>query len=168
MTSLAVTGWCLISAGLCVAAEPSGSDTASDAPAQPYSWNDRALVGMVPTMNVADLAERLHQSDNYYPIEDYLQPKVMFYQPVAAEYEKNGDPDLLPIDYVLKGIIRQKPFPEVVYFKHVTDYYQRREVLHEKIEQRIETIPAGSGAWVDPTENYAWLMLYLGNFPRVV
>ena len=144
-------------------AEPPMPAGSAPRPDTSSAWDSPHLVGLVPRTNVADLSERLHRTDNYYPIEDYLDLLLV---KLGSLPPASDDPDAYPLDAMLRGDIRAKPFPEIIYFKHVTDYYRRRPLLQRKLEERLQLIP--EEVRIVGVRNYIWLMLYLGEFQKVI
>jgi len=124
-------------------------------------WQDKDLVGVVATLNTADIENRNDASHNYFDLNFYV--KYMSYKPE----EFYLDEELLAIDYMLKGNIRKKPYPEITYFPHKTDYYKNRERLQKKIEKVIADAEDedNKNKFI---ENYAWLMLYMGEYEKVI
>lgn len=77
------------------------------------------------------------------------------------------DRDALPIEVVLGGDIRSFPLPAVMFFTQRTAYYERRDPVLRKVERRIASITDPKAKAV-AYRNYAMLLLYIGEFEKVI
>jgi tetratricopeptide (TPR) repeat protein len=110
-----------------------------------------------PSTNTADLPD-------ICPMDRY---SLEMHQPAYTEWEKlsvPGDADLGPIDMLLS--YDRDFFPAIMYFIHTTRYYERRQVVQEKIEKRIAGI--GSAKRSVALGSYAMSLVYFGEFKKAV
>ncbi len=121
-------------------------------------WDDPFLIGTVATVNTADLP-RTPKAQNFFPTEIYDNCKAS-----SAEADKADEHYIRNI--ISNIVIRDEPFPGIVCFMHEADYYARRDVLQKKIAAYIEQLPDSDQ--VQALENYAWLLMYLGEFNEVL
>ena len=121
-------------------------------------WDDPFLIGTVATVNTADLP-RTPKSQNFFPTE--------LYDDCKATRAEEGNADAHYIRTIIsKVVVRDEPFPGIICFMHESDYYDRRDELQQKITAYIQQLP--DSEQVRALENYAWLLMYLGEFKTVV
>jgi hypothetical protein len=113
-------------------------------------------------LNAADLPDRcppnrLSIGDDSFGWDEMLKSK-------DAERTKKGK-DLFIIDMVLDGDIRMQPLPVTMTFLRDTGFMEAREPVAEKIEKRIAERKQPA---LKERGNYAMLMVYVGDFERVI
>lgn len=113
-------------------------------------------------INAADIPERCPPSqlsigDDSFGWDEMLKAK-------DAERKAKGA-DLFIIDLVLDGDIRTTPLPITMTFLRDTGFMDNKEAVAAKIEKRIAERKAPA---LKEKGNYAMLMVYVGDFERVV
>ncbi len=156
---------CVAMSGAASPGLPSGSGEDGDRVSPPVAiWNQPGQIGIVPDVDTAALPGRAPSRDNYFPMHKY--PDLLLYKPEGSEATDGSDSDVGPIDRMIRGDIRSKPFPETVWFQQITDYYGRREELWPKIAARVAAVPEPNRLVAH--RNQAWLLLYLGDFSHLL